>query len=178
MGMNNKTCLALQPYSAIQQFLRTCTEISSEQEYSQWVVASLCPDLDEDDADVASAIASKCVNFDDTQCLCEQQLYAHEPLFRCFRRTPETQPQSEGMANNEANVPSTPTSNDDNTTTKAKIVQAAPTSANNATAISELEVPDYNTCKSHGWIIDSSAININNKFLPIGILALFATLFF
>ncbi|KAG4089879.1 hypothetical protein H8356DRAFT_1716895 [Neocallimastix lanati (nom. inval.)] len=127
--MNNKTCLALQPWSEIQRFMNQCTEIKTEQEYAQWVVRSLCPDLDEEKKEISSKIAEKCINFENTQCLCENNLYKYEDLYQCFRQ--------------------------------------------NDTSVS------LTSCKDKGWIIDSSAIfNINYKFLPIGILALFATFFF
>ncbi|KAG4089195.1 hypothetical protein H8356DRAFT_1296295 [Neocallimastix lanati (nom. inval.)] len=127
--MNNKTCLALKPWSQIQRFMNQCTEIKTEQQYAQWVVSSLCPDLNDEKKDISSKIAEKCINFEATQCLCENNLYKYEDLYQCFRH-------------NDTDVSLT-------------------------------------SCKEKGWIIDSSAIyNINYKFLPIGILALFATFFF
>jgi len=127
--MDNKTCLALQPWSKIQRFMNQCTEIKTEQEYAQWVVRSICPDLNKENQEASQKIAEKCINFEDTKCLCENNLYKYESLFTCFRQ---------------------------NSTTSS-----------------------LTYCKDKGYINDSSAIyNINYKFLPIGILALFATFFF
>jgi len=127
-NMNNQTCLALKPWSEIQRFMNQCTEITTEQLYAQWVVKSICPKLDKDQTEISTKIAEKCINFEDTKCLCENNLYKYKDLYQCFRQ--------------------------------------------NETSSS------YDYCKEKGWVIDSSAIfNINYKFLPIGILALFATLF-
>ncbi|ORX44655.1 hypothetical protein BCR36DRAFT_373130 [Piromyces finnis] len=85
-NMNNQTCLALKPWSEIQRFMTVCTEISTEQLYAQWVVRSLCPNLDKDQIEISTKIAEKCVNFEDTKCLCENNLYKYKDLYSCFRQ--------------------------------------------------------------------------------------------
>jgi len=85
-NMNNQTCLALQPWSKIQRFMNQCTEITTEQLYAQWVVRSLCPNLDKDQTDISTKIAEKCINFEDTKCLCENNLYKYKDLYQCFRQ--------------------------------------------------------------------------------------------
>jgi len=89
-GMNNQTCLAIKPWSSIQQFMKVCTEIKTEQEYAQWVVRSLCPNLNKDQTEISTKIAEKCINFEDTKCLCENNLYKHKDLYTCFRQNDTT----------------------------------------------------------------------------------------
>lgn len=89
-GMNNQTCLALQPWSSIQRFMSECTEVKTQQLHSQWIVRSICPNLNKDQTEISKKIAEKCVDFSDNKCLCENNLYKYKELYSCFHQNDTT----------------------------------------------------------------------------------------